>query len=495
MFNCKERSRPITFVARLFIASLLLLGIASAVPSITLSKKTGPPTSRIFVSGRGFAPNVGVDVFFDTKDEALVVTDAKGEFRDAGINAPRSARPGEHWVTALARNNGKGDQKPFLVRTDWAEFHFDVERKGLNPYENVLNPRTVEGIDLKWRFNVGSPVYSSPAVADGRVYFGAHNPTTGLQTFYALDASAGALLWTYATSPLLDALSSPAFARGVVYMGSNDYNMYALNANTGTLLWSFQTAWYVERAPAVVDGVVYFGSDDGRVYALDASTGAELWNYATGDIVRCTPAVANGAVYISSDDGNLYALNSTNGALLWSYPATGAPTVANGVVYVGGGYLYALNASTGSLLWKRNVYDPGSSPAVSNGAVYFSSASSFYALNANTGDLLWSNTGGGYSSPAVANGVVYVGSRLSVNALNARTGALLWSHATGDNVYSSPAVVNGIVYVGCDDGNVYAFGQTNGNGREPARQKEGQTTKPPGLKTLHPDLNLKVFKG
>ena len=54
---------------------------------------------------------MGVDIFFDTKDEALVVTNGKGEFHNAGIYAPRSARPGQHWVTALERNNDKGAQE------------------------------------------------------------------------------------------------------------------------------------------------------------------------------------------------------------------------------------------------------------------------------------------------------------------------------------------------------------------------------------------------
>jgi hypothetical protein len=118
MFNPHERSQPITFLAFLFVACLLLCSLASAAPSITLSKKSGQPTSKILVSGRGFEPNVGVDIFFDAKDKALVVTNGKGEFHDAGIYAPRSARPGKHWVTALERNNDKGAQQPFLVQTD-----------------------------------------------------------------------------------------------------------------------------------------------------------------------------------------------------------------------------------------------------------------------------------------------------------------------------------------------------------------------------------------
>jgi outer membrane protein assembly factor BamB len=43
--------------------------------------------------------------------------------------------------------------------------------------------------------------------------------------------------------------------------------LYALNASTGALLWSYATQGGVQSSPAVVNGVVYFGSG-GSVYAF-----------------------------------------------------------------------------------------------------------------------------------------------------------------------------------------------------------------------------------
>ena len=54
--------------------------------------------------------------------------------------------------------------------------------------------------------------------------------------------------------------SSPAVANGVVYVGSNDGNVYALNASTGAMLWSYTTGGGVYSSPAVANGVVYVGS-------------------------------------------------------------------------------------------------------------------------------------------------------------------------------------------------------------------------------------------
>ena len=54
MSDPRERSKPIIFLAFMVIACLLLCRTASAAPCIEVSKKSGPPTSKILVSGRDF---------------------------------------------------------------------------------------------------------------------------------------------------------------------------------------------------------------------------------------------------------------------------------------------------------------------------------------------------------------------------------------------------------------------------------------------------------
>ena len=375
---------------------------------------------------------------------------------------------------------------------DWTQFLRDNMQRW-NPYETVLGINNVGGLQVKWKNSVGGYDafhQSSPAVANGVVYFGSDDGNV-----YALNASTGEQLWSYTTehgtySNFVD--SSPAVANGVVYVGSANGNLYALNANTGAKLWSFKTVNLgiagnqVNSSPAVLNGAVYFGSEDGNVYALNASTGAKLWSYSTGGDVDSSPAVANAMVYIGSDDQNVYALNANTGALVWKY-STGftfysSPAVANGVVYVGGyNAVIALNANTGAKLWSYATGLFGSSsPAVANGVVYVGAdagnaagTSKVYALNASTGALLWSYSNSSgllyFSSSAVANGVVYItdtdaGSHNigNIYALNASSGALLWSYYIG-SADSSATVVNGVLYVRGGNnnpsgaGNVYAF--------------------------------------
>jgi outer membrane protein assembly factor BamB len=365
---------------------------------------------------------------------------------------------------------------------DWTQFHRDNTQRW-NPYETVLGVNNVGGLLLKWQNGLGDSLFlepgpffeSSPAVVNGVVYYGSDNGT-----FYALNASTGALLWSYTTPQGNSVISSPAVMNGVVYFSStNDGNLYALNASTGALLWSDPIADHFGSSPAVANGVVYICGNYYDIYAVNASTGAILWSRQIGSQLTSSPAVANGVVYVGGGYGGIvYALDANTGAQLWSF-ATGlsvysSPAVANGVVYIGdfNGIVWALNASTGAELWSfatggNNMF---SSPAVANGVVYVAADNlNLYALNASTGAKLWSDNIGteGGPSPAVANGVVYVSSAdRNLYALNASTGAKLWNHAIGLNS-SSPTVVNGVVYVrgegptvnGVD---VYAYGLGSG---------------------------------
>jgi eukaryotic-like serine/threonine-protein kinase len=138
-----------------------------------------------------------------------------------------------------------------------------------NPYEHVLNVRNVGRLELEWSYATTDGSNSSPAVANGVVYFGL------VEKVYALNASTGSLLWTFSTLTS----SSPAVANGVVYIGGgNDNNgeVYALNAKTGAELWSYTTTGNLTWSPVVVNGIVYASSGNGsNVYAFGLKRGLE----------------------------------------------------------------------------------------------------------------------------------------------------------------------------------------------------------------------------
>ena len=247
---------------------LLGAGCCWAQPAISLLPKNGPPTTKIAVSGSGFAPDTAVDIYFGATAEAAATTDGNGNFSNIVIRALASAAPGTHPVTAVAQPAGGASARAaFLVQTNWSQEGFLPSHGSFNPYENVLNAETVGGAVLRWTYSTGSFVESSPAVVNG-----------------------------------------------VAYIGSEDGNLYALNASNGALLWGYHTGGYVWSTPAVANGVVYTGSYDHNLYAMNSATGAKVWSYSTGGAVHGSAAVANGVVYVGSGDNNVYAMNASTGA-------------------------------------------------------------------------------------------------------------------------------------------------------------------------------------
>jgi hypothetical protein len=119
----------------------------------------------------------------------------------------------------------------------------------------------------------------------------------------------GTLKWKFETGGLV--ISSPAIGSdGTVYVGSNDSYLYAINPD-GTLKWKFETEGSVESSPAIgSDGTVYVGSRDTHLYAINPD-GTLKWKFETEDYVTSSPAIGDdGTVYVGSDDGYLYAIYS-----------------------------------------------------------------------------------------------------------------------------------------------------------------------------------------
>ena len=134
----------------------------------------------------------------------------------------------------------------------------------------------------------------------------------------------------------------------------------------------------VEATPIVVDGIMYVTAPWSIVYAINAKTGEKIWTFNSQsprdkgyklccDVVNRGVAVYKGKVYVGTPDARLIALDAATGKVLWSvnaspenarpYTITGAPLVAKGKVFIGGGgadygvrgVLSAFDAETGKL--------------------------------------------------------------------------------------------------------------------------------------------------
>src|SRR3982750_761564 len=130
------------------------------------------------------------------------------------------------------------------------------------------------------------------------------------------------------------------------------------------LKWKFPTGNRVLGSPVLEAKVIYFGSDGGNLYAVGAESGRQLWKTTTRGPISSTPAVAKGLVYFGSYDGKFYALNAQTGAIKWKFATEGDRRFeAKG--------LHGMQPKTQTIADPFDIYL--SSPAVSDGTVYFGS--------------------------------------------------------------------------------------------------------------------------
>ncbi|SRR6266487_762404 len=153
-------------------------------------------------------------------------------------------------------------------------------------------------------------VPNMPVVANGVVYASFYNDTQRKYGVAALNGQMGSVLWRTFTSDIYGRIqSSPAIANGVVYIGTGDSKIFALNASTGAVQWTYTNPLNTsfDVAPAVANGVLYTGDAYGQFLALNAQTGKVLWSYEPpkGE-VYCSPVVVNGTLYIGANNGFLY---------------------------------------------------------------------------------------------------------------------------------------------------------------------------------------------
>jgi eukaryotic-like serine/threonine-protein kinase len=192
------------------------------------------------------------DVYFGSFDGSVYALNAKNGKLDwsRATDGPIEASPG------LATYRGDDD---LIVGSDDHTI-----------YELDANTGAV-----RWRYVTPGDVYSSPAisVSEGFLFIGTHN--WNIES-HRIDS--GKLRWWYSCPQGQAVYSSPAVANGIVYYGCRNGYVYALFSSVRhprqedipdrLPVWSFKTHGPIYSSPAVSDGMVYIGSDDGALYAF-----------------------------------------------------------------------------------------------------------------------------------------------------------------------------------------------------------------------------------
>jgi outer membrane protein assembly factor BamB len=189
-------------------------------------------------------------------------------------------------------------------------------------YEDTVivgtEPGTVTALDRKsgrtvWETGTAGAVKAGLALDEGILY-GANYAGE----VFAIRARNGAVVWKSSTSGLslgrgAAVYSTPAVAYGRVFLGAKDRRVYSFDQETGAIKWSHSTGHEVYAGPAVADPrggppTVYIGSQDQTFYALDARSGNVRWQKDVGGHVLGAASVVSDTVYVAMIGPNVGTL-------------------------------------------------------------------------------------------------------------------------------------------------------------------------------------------
>ena len=220
--------------------------------------------------------------------------------------------------------------------------------------------------------------------------------------------------------------------------------------------------------PAVAGGRLFVGSDNGFVYSLDAATGCVYWSFEAKGGVRTainlgqinTPGGTRHVAYFGDLRANVFALDAETGAMIWTHRVdahpfariTGAPTLANGRLYVPvssleegsgandnyecctfRGSVAAYDASSGKQLWQTFMVDAPKPTRKNKTGTQLHEPSGVAIWSAPTIDVkrnvLYVATGNEYSGPGGPTSDAVI-------AVNLDNGTIAWtSQVTPKDVY------------------------------------------------------------
>jgi len=237
------------------------------------------------------------------------------------------------------------------------------DRDGQYPDKGLLKQWTESGPELLWVYEDLGIGFSSPVVANGKVY------VTGMEGdmgYVYILSNKGVFEKKYPygkedTGNYPGARSTPTIIGNLMYMAGSQGDLVCMDLNTGQKKWSkglftdfdgSNIRWgFTENM--LIEGDILYVSPGGKkhnIIALNRHTGNLVWSNDEKDASSsyCSPLIIdhNGKrILVTMMHSNVVALDAANGKFLWSFPHANrhnihpnTPIYHEGDLYVFSGY-------------------------------------------------------------------------------------------------------------------------------------------------------------
>ncbi len=320
--------------------------------------------------------------------------------------------------------------------------------------DNGLKPLWVSDAEIPSARDGG---WSSPVIADGRVYVFAHT------RIKLLEGELPEKKYPWLPPEKRVGMSEAEYEEYERNRRAEDFELgkayrfdeviYCLDANTGETVWkserpSVYTRFPQSGSPAVIDGRVYVLGAGRKARCLDAATGKDLWTTTlSGEFqdehYASSVAVADGVAIVLC--GWLFGLDAATGNVLWqgdpdeTSATHTSPVIWNSdagplaIVNVKGGETICVQPKTGRERWRIASEAGHSTPVVvGNRLITYGNSRAkglrCFAITPDSAEPLWvfQKAGDSGSSPVVVDGHVYVQGEKRLACVDLKSGKTQW---------------------------------------------------------------------
>jgi len=351
----------------------------------------------------------------------------------------------------------------------------------------LLTTWPVGGPELLWYVDKLGDGYSSPAIANGRIYItGLHADDLVLSVFNLNgELLARRIIGREWASSYPGSRATITVNDGHLYVFNSLGHIICLNEKTLEQVWKRDVLrdfdgrnirWGMTESPLIIGDkiIVTPGGRRHNVVALNKKTGELVWSsQALGEQSSyCSPLFIDGysvPLIVTNTERHIIGLNANTGELLWSHPQTNThnihpntPLYSNGMIfsttgYGGGSVMLRLtnNGKSVEQVWRNDV-DNQMGGAVKVGNTIFTSGHrnrGFFAIDWNTGAINYSVRQISPSAIVAADGMLFVYSDRGEVALvrpNPNNFELVSSfhitHGTNQH-WAHPVIHDGVLYI------------------------------------------------
>ena len=294
------------------------------------------------------------------------------------------------------------------------------------------------------RKSTSSNVGGGIAWSEGRIY-----AATGLAELLAIDAASGKIIWRVSTGTPVH--STPTVADGRIYYSTIDDRLVAAAVADGKPAWSYAAtasfnALLGQPAPGFADGVVLAGFPSGELAAVHAADGSVVWTDTLGGTagvsplefasILAEPVISGETAYAMSVGGLLTATDMRTGRRVWERPIAGAftPVISGDWMFVvtSSATVACLQLSSGHVRWT------GVLPR-------------FHSPNSKKQPITW-------AGPLLAGGrLVLLSNYGSMTLLDVADGSIVGERKLRAPASQVPIAVDGTLLVLTDDGWLSAY--------------------------------------